>query len=827
MIRGKNNLAYINLGDFTDFQGIGHDPLYMRYQSVYNVIRQCVPSKYQDFLSEPEYKADSDEVSWWVKPWKEGSIPIRYTELTETEKAKYSTILANTIKAYEKAIKSLTGDRHKILEDATKFVDENYLYCYDDMVVLGVWGMRPDMVKNPNGVIAHEHPDIPKSYVVRFSPGEHGKFLPNADSEIRKRAGSSINELELPEIEPEEGYEFKGWDKDNDTKINGNTEFVAQYEEIKPETQPEPEPQVEVAPPPPPIIEEEEKENEPETIYEPEPEPEKPPQNTETSETQEKEKKPKGCLKWLIWLLLIILLLLLLGFLLRSCQGCNNSHHTENETGTTTNRGNPPHSDYIPSPIDTTYLGDDINHNDGGVSDYHSGIIPVSPELTPIPNPDFPDGPQILPNVTSLFFEDDDADLNSFAREFREIYPDKTKYQMEYDELVKRISIMMPEEERASLKQNITEILGGKYKFIVVDETVFDRFKGKFTANGASTGWHLDAVNAYKAWETTRGDSSVIIGIVDDGFETSHEMLRGRIVKPYNVFTQDTILTLGEGHGTHVAALAGGNTISDNISGLAPQCRIMPVQVFSDNSGHTFFTAIISGIAYAIHSGASVINISIGCNLDQLSALPESKQEEIAKKFGKNEQIIWNKIYSMARKKNVVLVFAAGNSNVVSYLDPQNRPDSVISVTAVDNKMNGAKFTNYGLGSTISAPGVDIVSAIPGNRTTAMSGTSMAAPIVTGVVALMKSQDPSISASKVIEIIIETGKPLKNSKIGPLIQADMALGALAGNQTHSSGKTESNADYSDILKQIQRHRDSIAELSKLLPDSLKNKIKNE
>lgn len=94
----------------------------------------------------------------------------------------------------------------------------------------------------------------------------------------------------------------------------------------------------------------------------------------------------------------------------------------------------------------------------------------------------------------------------------------------------------------------------------------------------------------------------------------------------------------GQGHGTHVAGLAVGSTefYSEGAAGVAPNCKIMPVQVF--DNGMCTFSSLASGIMYAIHNGANIVNISIGPSFQGLSQLPIEEQIKVAQQYFKNEE---------------------------------------------------------------------------------------------------------------------------------------------------------------------------------------------
>jgi hypothetical protein len=147
---------------------------------------------------------------------------------------------------------------------------------------------------------------------------------------------------------------------------------------------------------------------------------------------------------------------------------------------------------------------------------------------------------------------------------------------------------------------------------------------------------------------------------------------------------------------------------------------------------------------------------------------------------------VWDYAFDLANARNVTVVWAAGNDALFTALDPSKRGDRSIKVSAVDTELIRADFSNYGnfadqniAESTISAPGVNIFGACPYNDYIPLdwgAGTSFAAPIVTGAVALMKSIDPTLSTAEIIQILRDTGKPIdSNPEIGKLLQIKDAL----------------------------------------------------
>lgn len=257
-----------------------------------------------------------------------------------------------------------------------------------------------------------------------------------------------------------------------------------------------------------------------------------------------------------------------------------------------------------------------------------------------------------------------------------------------------------------------------------------------------------------------------MVAIIDDGFDLDHPELQGRAYKPFNAVNHTSNITPSPGgHGTHVASTAIGN--ADNgtgIAGIAPKCRFMPIQV-GDSRGNMSSSAIIDGVLYAIANGADVVNMSLGMYFGpNVQYMPPYLQNNIRNFYFKQEEQMWNQIFNMARQNDVTFVLAGGNENILIGIDPMSRSNATIKVSAIGEGRGKASFSNYGDLSTVSAPGVHIYNAVPGNSYTFMNGTSMAAPIVTGGCALLKSYDKSLSTSEMTNILRATG----NTSIGPV-----------------------------------------------------------
>ena len=229
---------------------------------------------------------------------------------------------------------------------------------------------------------------------------------------------------------------------------------------------------------------------------------------------------------------------------------------------------------------------------------------------------------------------------------------------------------------------------------------------------------NLTMIDAAGGWDYTTGSGSVIIAVIDTGVDFTNTDLSGRFVQGYDFVNNDTNAMDDNGHGTHVAGIiaATGNN-SYGIAGLDWSAKIMPIKVLN-SSGIGTELNVYYGILYAVDHGAQIINLSLG--VENYSALVASAVE-------------------YAYQHGVTVVASSGNTNsAVTY--PAALPH-VIAVGAVDDSENHAVYSNHGAELDVVAPGNSILSTSSTGLTT-KTGTSMAAPQVTGLVSLLKSIYP-------------------------------------------------------------------------------------
>lgn len=368
-----------------------------------------------------------------------------------------------------------------------------------------------------------------------------------------------------------------------------------------------------------------------------------------------------------------------------------------------------------------------------------------------------------------------------FQVAFKKLYPGPEYKFVYFDSLTYRLQVMIPEEKYNFIMDSLNSQMP-EFSFLLFDETVFgvNGIPNDPAINNPNV-WHFRAIKAFDAWNITTGDKKIKIGVVDNGFDLNHVELKGRYVDEYNMAEHNTNVYAPPGfnipfehrcpgHGTHVAAIcAGAMNNSNGACGIAPGCTLVPVQV-ADYGGIMTLTSVLDGVLYAIYKECDVVNISLGSSgvPDEMQNVDPSDQLSLIQRgIRTNEERVWDMVFKIAHDKNCTLVFAAGNENILSGFDPMKRNNDCVIVSAVDKNMRKASFSNYGNYvqynySTISAPGTEILSAMPGNKYEFLQGTSQAAPIVTGSIALMKSLNKNLTTKDVIEILQKTGLKSKD-----------------------------------------------------------------
>ncbi len=237
------------------------------------------------------------------------------------------------------------------------------------------------------------------------------------------------------------------------------------------------------------------------------------------------------------------------------------------------------------------------------------------------------------------------------------------------------------------------------------------------------------SIDATGAWGRGAGTSNVVVAVLDTGADTTHPDLNQALVAGWNCIEENENVTDGYGHGTHVAGIIAAT--ANNGIGIAgtvgpnTNVKIMPVRIF-DNEGKTTLEDELQGIYWAADHGANIINMSF-------SSPVYSDPEEYA--------------VNDAYERGCVLIGATGNSG--GNVEYPARLENVIAVGASDQMASFCVFSCRGEGLDLVAPGTSILSTIPGGDYDRWDGTSMAAPHVSGVAALLLANRPDFSPALV------------------------------------------------------------------------------
>jgi subtilisin family serine protease len=298
-------------------------------------------------------------------------------------------------------------------------------------------------------------------------------------------------------------------------------------------------------------------------------------------------------------------------------------------------------------------------------------------------------------------------------------------------------------------------------------------------------------IHATQAWELTTGSSEVIVAVIDSGIDYNHPDLAENIwvnsgeipdngidddqngfiddIYGYDFADNDSDPMDENNHGTHVAGtIAAHSNNALGVTGVNWQCRVMACK-FLGADGYGNVSDAIEAINYAIANGATILNNSWGWQGNPSVSL---------------ETAIIN-----ARDNGVLFVAAAGNDSI----DTDNggsypacyEISNVISVAATDRYGDLAQFSNYGRNSVhLGAPGANIISTIRNSGYASFNGTSMAAPHVSGVAALLMAYYPEITLQDLKSRIVITGTPnqslLQTTISGRHLNAYNALNASNG-----------------------------------------------
>ena len=248
-------------------------------------------------------------------------------------------------------------------------------------------------------------------------------------------------------------------------------------------------------------------------------------------------------------------------------------------------------------------------------------------------------------------------------------------------------------------------------------------------------------IDVTAAWEITQGDSEVRVGVINTGIAEHEDLLN--VAEGYDFYNEDSVTSDDEnGHGTHVAGtIAAAMDNGIGVAGVAPEVTLVPLQACYNSDGKFKTSDLVEAISYA----AGLWGTS-----EQISVLNYSISG-----FGESAAVL-----SAASDFPGLFVWAAGNetSCVDEYSSiTEYDADNIISVGSISRGGEIAEFSNYGEAVDVFAPGVDIYSTIPGGYSY-KSGTSMAAPHVSGIAALLCSMDGKLTGAELKDLILDSAE---------------------------------------------------------------------
>lgn len=313
------------------------------------------------------------------------------------------------------------------------------------------------------------------------------------------------------------------------------------------------------------------------------------------------------------------------------------------------------------------------------------------------------------------------------------------------------------------------------------------------TEQAAVEQWALQAARLPLAWERSLG-TGIRVAVLDSGVDARHPLLAHRLLPGWDFVSQDPDPSeegsrgdLSYGHGTHVAGL---------VALAAPGARIMPLRVLDATGGGDAWT-LLAALLHAVdpdgnpatNDGAHVINLSLASPvrtrlLDTVALLASCTPPDPAIP----QDSLSDAGYDADRSRcdafgGAVMVAAAGNdgSSSLKTYPAAEGAYGLISVAASAANGRLASFSNSGKWIQIAAPGDGVTSSVPGGWGT-WGGTSMAAPLVSGAVALMRSLAPQLTAKDAVRCVARNGSRLQGTDLTQL-DTEAALKAIGARQT--------------------------------------------
>lgn len=288
-------------------------------------------------------------------------------------------------------------------------------------------------------------------------------------------------------------------------------------------------------------------------------------------------------------------------------------------------------------------------------------------------------------------------------------------------------------------------------KEILLDREIQVLLEGEPEAGEIPTNYGVAKIRASQARET-KGltGAGIRVGVIDTGVDGNHPALAGKVVA-FKDFVQDKKVAYDDqGHGTHCAGTIAG----EGGIGIAPQAEIVAAKALNKRGGGT-----LSGLLKAMQW---MLDPDGDSSTQDQPRLVSNSWGADAKRMGSSRNL-FRDIVKAWREAGIVPVFASGNSGLGSQAVPGGQPEA-FAVGATDSRDRVARFSTGGpidwdgetfLKPDVSAPGVSIISAVPGGKYKANNGTSMACPHVAGAMALVFEAFPQTSVDGMIQAFVD------------------------------------------------------------------------
>jgi thermitase len=288
--------------------------------------------------------------------------------------------------------------------------------------------------------------------------------------------------------------------------------------------------------------------------------------------------------------------------------------------------------------------------------------------------------------------------------------------------------------------------------------------------------WYLPQIEAPHAWDISKGETNVVVAVLDTGVDLDHEDLHARLLSSWDAVDSDSIPEDVQGHGTSTTGVACAST--DNglgVAGVDHQSRVLHVRCGDENNEFSS-SDVFQALEYCIGNPRDIAGIPNNTNLADVISMSFA--------FGSSSSfLLWGT--EDAYHVGAVLVASAGNDDGGVERWPAAY-DHVIAVAATDPDDERVTPEEYGWGSNygdwvdVAAPGVNIKTTFLNNGYTSFAGTSASCPMAAGVVGLMLSRNRDLSFEALRQVLIDTSDPVTGfpAIVGGRINAYQALLAI-------------------------------------------------